>query len=579
MTDQPYSPASRAAADFEQARSRAKLEKVMARLSGKSIDLLSYEDVRKGLQATTPIPRGLQNIPISSIVGSVDRYADFSRSFLPQYDSDERRWTRIMDQMRGPGGLPPIEVYQIGSAYFVLDGNHRVSVAKHLGADHIQAYVHEVKTRVPLSPNTRPEELILKAEHVEFLEHTRLDRLIPKADLNVTAPGQYQVLEEHISVHRYYMGIDEQQEIPYERAIIHWYNEVYRPVVEVIRKQDLLLHFAGRTETDLYLWMMEHRAELERTSHWWLNAEETARDLVDRHSRRPKRVIARTGERLSQAIVPEPILPGPPAGAWRQKIESRRTERLFARVVVSVTGNDSGWRAVEQAIQVCQREEGKLTGLHVVRTPSAGRSSRVQALEAEFTSRCKAAGIDCGWSVKTGSVAATICASSRWAGLTVVGLNNPPSDRPDARWRSGFRTLIQHCPAPVLAVPQTTNQIDCALLAYDGSAKANEALFVTTYLAAQWQIPLHVLTAVEKGQTAGRELAQARMYLEIHDVDATFEQVEGPAGEAILIVAQEMGSGLIAMGGYGASPVLEIAFGSTVDKVLRRCRQPVLICR
>jgi nucleotide-binding universal stress UspA family protein len=131
----------------------------------------------------------------------------------------------------------------------------------------------------------------------------------------------------------------------------------------------------------------------------------------------------------------------------------------------------------------------------------------------------------------------------------------------------------------VLAVPQTTNQIDCALLAYDGSPKADEALFVSTYLAAQWQIPLHVLTAVESGQTADRELSQARMYLEAHDVDATFEQVEGPAGEAILIVTQEMGQGLTVMGGYSAHPVLEIAFGSTVDRVLRQCRQPVLICR
>lgn len=579
MPNQSHSHAIDAAADFHRARFRAKLEQVLARLSGRSANLLPYEDVRKSLRASTPISRGLQNIPISSIVGSVDRYDDFSRSFLPQYDSDQGRWTRILDQMTGQGGLPPIEVYQVGSAYFVLDGNHRVSVAKHLGADQIQAYVHEVQTRVPLSPDTRPEELILKAEQVAFLEHTRLDRLVPEADLTVTAPGQYPMLEEHISVHRYYMGIDEQQEIPSERAIVHWYDKVYTPVVEMIRKQDLLRHFPGRTETDLYLWIMEHRAEIEQKSHWWLDTEEAARDLVDRHSHRPERVIARTGERLSQAIVPEPILPGPPAGAWRQEIESRQSERLFARVLVSVTGNDSGWYAVEQAIQVCQREGGKLTGLHVVRTPSSGNSDQVRTLEAEFTSRCRAADIDCAWTVQTGSIASTICTSSRWAGLTVVGLNNPPRDRPDARWRSGFRTLIQHCPTPVLAVPPITNQIGCALLAYDGSAKADEALFVSAYLAAQWQIPLHVLTAVESGQSAERELSQARMYLEGHGVNATSEQVEGAAGEAILIVAQEMGCGLIVMGGYGSSPVIEIAFGSTVDKVLRRCRQPVLICR
>ncbi len=579
MTDSSLLSASDAAADFRRARFRARLEQVLARLTGRSADMLQYEDVRKKLRAMTPIPRGVQSIPIAAIVGSVDRHADFTRSFLPRQDSNGARWVGIMEEMTGPSGVPPIEVYQVDKAYFVLDGNHRVSVAKQLGATHIQAYVHEVQTRVPLSPDTRPEELILKAEYAAFLEHTHLDRLRPEADLGVTAPGQYQKLEEHIAVHRYFMGIDQQREISCEEAIVHWYDTVYMPVVKVIREQDILRSFPRRTEADLYLWIMEHRAELGRRSHWGVRTEEAARDLVHRFSPSPERVIARTGERLSQAVVPEAILPGPPAGAWRQEIQAYHVERLFARVIVAVTGNDSGWYAVEQAIQVTQREGGRLTGVHVVQKASDRESERVRALEVEFSSRCEAAGVPHSWAVEVGGVASRICAASRRAGLAVVGLNHRPGDRPDARWRSGFRALIQHCFAPVMAVPQSTNRIDCALLAYDGSAKADEALYVSTYLAAQWQVPLHVLTVVEEGQAPAGELARARAYLDAYGVEATCEQVKGPAGEAILVVAQEMGRGLIVMGGYGLSPVLEIALGSTVDQVLRQCRQPVLICR
>jgi len=103
-------------------------------------------------------------------------------------------------------GLPPIEVYQIGEVYFVQDGNHRVSVAYQLGARYIQAYVTEVQTRVPLTPDVQPVDLILMAEYADFLEGTRLDELRPGADLRTSIPGQYQALSEHIDVHRYYMG-------------------------------------------------------------------------------------------------------------------------------------------------------------------------------------------------------------------------------------------------------------------------------------------------------------------------------------------------------------------------------------
>jgi hypothetical protein len=130
--------------DFRRARFRAKLEQVLARLSGRSAELLEYEQVRRRLQATSQVKRGLQNIPLDAVVGSVGRARDYTRSFLPRQDEDEDRWAKIKVAMTGLVGLPPIEVYQIDQAYFVLDGNHRVSVARQLGATYIQAYVTEI---------------------------------------------------------------------------------------------------------------------------------------------------------------------------------------------------------------------------------------------------------------------------------------------------------------------------------------------------------------------------------------------------------------------------------------------------
>jgi hypothetical protein len=97
--------------DFRQARLRAKLEKIMASLTGKSSDLLRYEDVRRKLRATSKVERGLQDIPIDAIVGSVDRYADFTRRFLPKGGAHAGRWARVKMAMTDLAGLPPIEVY------------------------------------------------------------------------------------------------------------------------------------------------------------------------------------------------------------------------------------------------------------------------------------------------------------------------------------------------------------------------------------------------------------------------------------------------------------------------------------
>jgi len=556
------------------------MEQIMARLTGKSAALLSYEEVRQKLKAQGGGRRELKEIPLDAIVGSVGRYTDFTRSFLPRQDSDQERWARVKVKVTDLGGLPPIQVYQIGEAYFVSDGNHRVSVARQVDATHIQAYVTEVRTKVPLSPDTQPDDLILKAEYADFLESTHLDKLRPEADLSVTAPGQYQVLEEHIEVHRYFMGLEQEREIPYDEAVSHWHDKVYLPVVQVIRQRGILRDFPGRTEADLYLWVSERRAELKQTLGWEISTEEAAVDLSAQLSPRPRRVVARLSEKLLDAVTPDGLEAGPPPGRWRKEhLAARRDDRLFANILVAINGEETGWLALDQALEVARRERARLHGLHVVPSETQKNSEGAQAVQAEFNQRCEAAGIPGTLALEVGKVPRTICERARWTDLVVLSLSYPPAPQPIARLGSGLSTLLRRCPRPVLAVPESWSNLGRALLAYDGNPKADEALFVATYLSGRWNIPLVVVTVIEPGRTTADTLARAQEYLESHSVQAAFVKEAGPVAEAILKTAEEHESDLIIMGGYGLGPVLEVVLGSAVDQILRASRRPVLICR
>ncbi len=564
--------------DFRRARQQAALQEIVGRLTGKPVELLSYEDVYRKLKATGSAERGLRDIPLDAIVGSVGRYTDFTRTFLPRQNSDEDRWAGVKAAATdmSASGLPPIEVYQIGEAYFVRDGNHRVSVARQMGATHVQAYVIEVRTRVPISPDTSPDELLLKAEYAEFLDHTKLDQLRPTADLTVTVPGQYEILENHIEVHRYFMGLDFQRDISYEEAVGHWYDEVYLPVVLAFRERGLLRHFPDRTETDLYLWVAEHRAALEEELGWRITAAAAAVDLSAREGAN----LQSAASRIFNAVLPAGLEAGPPAGAWRKdRLTARYTDRLFGDILVPMSGEDSGWFALEQAWRIAKLDSATLRGLHVVATEDEREGEAALKVRDHFLWRCGEVGVPGSLAIEAGEVTPKICERALLTDLVVVNMAYPPAPEPLARLSSGFRALLRRCARPVLAVPGVVTPLNSVLLAYDGSPRAEEALFVAAYAAGEWHLPLTVLTVLEGGRATDETLERARQYLEFHEISAALVRETGPADEAILRTADERQCDLIIMGGYGRAPMIEVVVGSAVDRVLREARKPVLICR
>lgn len=255
---------------FRRSAGKAQVADLMGKITGADTDLVSYDAVASRLRARQQIEMGTRMVPLDQIVGSVGRYRDFTRTFLPRAGISPERWARIDAIMHSLEGYLPIELYQIGQVYFVRDGNHRVSVARANGLTHIEAYVTEIETDIDLTQDDfERDQWIIKIERAEFLKRTNLDKLRPGNNVVLTEPGRYPILLRHITVHQYFRGLDleragSDEQVEWPDAVMSWYDNIYQPVVAAIHQHNLLEEFPDRTEADLYLWIAYHREDLAR---------------------------------------------------------------------------------------------------------------------------------------------------------------------------------------------------------------------------------------------------------------------------------------------------------------------------
>ncbi|MCK4470329.1 MAG: hypothetical protein KAW49_00945 [Anaerolineae bacterium] len=282
----------RARMDFDTARRKAFWNEIVSFLSGRPNRLLSWDEVRDKLGVRGQVYWGIRAVPVDKIIGSVGRYRDFDRVFLPTQDRTASRWRSIARAHYDDVSLPPVKLYKIGDAYFVLDGNHRVSVAREQGVEFVDAEVIEAATRVPVTADLDAGDLEIKGEYTRFLERTRLDELRPDQRIEFTIGGGYERLLEHIAVHRYFMGLEQQRFIPEDEAVCDWYEHVYLPLVYIIREKDTLADFPGRTEADLYLWVMDHQHYLRERFGPGVGTEQATEHFADHYTTRPiKRMV------------------------------------------------------------------------------------------------------------------------------------------------------------------------------------------------------------------------------------------------------------------------------------------------
>ncbi|ADN01617.1 hypothetical protein [Spirochaeta thermophila] len=298
--------------DFERARMREFFERILSFTSPERQELLPLDEVKKLLRPKGERYLGLKTVPIDKIVGSEGRYLDFNKKFLPRHGHTRGRWESIDQAHLAYKELPPVKLYEVGGVYFVRDGNHRVSVAKSKGSKFIDAEVTSLNAEIPLHPDMTLDELrkrVIDYEYAEFREKTDMERVLPGVEIRFSTPGRYDELYEHILVHKYYINMDKDYEIPFEEAFRSWYENVYRPIVEVIRKENILSMFPGRTEGDLYLWCVKHWDDLKRQYGQDYDLRTAVIQFAQRHGTTWKRRLSRWWKRLTSWLRRPPADP------------------------------------------------------------------------------------------------------------------------------------------------------------------------------------------------------------------------------------------------------------------------------
>jgi hypothetical protein len=274
--------------DFTRARRRAFLRRIGAflRRDPGSNRLLSFDEVRSALGAVQQVYLGMRTVPVAKIVGSVGRHRDFDRAFLPSKGDLGTRWKRIDQMMQRAEELPPISLYKIGDAYFVRDGNHRVSVAHQLGVEMIDAEVIELRSRIPIDSALTARDLLHKIEQRHLLERLPIDRVLPEVRLELSNVADYRRLATYIEAHGFRLSQLWRRYVSPEEVLRDWYAYQYAPVAEMVREDRILDAFPGRTELDLFLWIAEHRDRLALEARDESISPEAAKDDIMRKSRR-----------------------------------------------------------------------------------------------------------------------------------------------------------------------------------------------------------------------------------------------------------------------------------------------------
>jgi hypothetical protein len=254
--------------DFTRARRRAALSELAARLRRQPGDvrtLIPFDEVIDALGRTGDRYLGLQTIRVDTIVGSVDRSREFDRRFRPRTGRARTRWQRINEAQRRGAGMPPISAYRVGGLHFVEDGHHRVSVARHLGNETIEAYVTEVLTRVKPGERIEISQLPAKSHERLFVERVPL-RPEARTQIELSDPERgYAALAEGVEAwgFRLMQGLGEY--LDRSEVAEAWFRDEYLPVTEALEQAGLI---GSGTPADAYLRVAGARYMLLRTHRW-----------------------------------------------------------------------------------------------------------------------------------------------------------------------------------------------------------------------------------------------------------------------------------------------------------------------
>jgi hypothetical protein len=269
--------------DFSRARRRRALSRLSNAIRSEARDfnvILPFDEVVEALGRRGEKRIGLQTIPLDSIVGTVDRGREFDRRFRPKSGVVRSRWERIAAAVRRGEAMPPIEVYRVGEVHFVIDGHHRVSVARALGHEVIDAYVTEVITAVGAEKKITLKDLPLKSHERLFYERVPLPR---EARLRIQPqdPAEYAELAESVEAWGFRVMQAREEFMTRAEVAEAWWRDEFVPIVDALREAGLA---DERNETEAYMAVTALRYLLLRTHDWDVEVLERVREEIRRPS-------------------------------------------------------------------------------------------------------------------------------------------------------------------------------------------------------------------------------------------------------------------------------------------------------
>jgi hypothetical protein len=254
--------------DFNRARRKQALSRLARRLRREPDDInliLPFDEVVEALGWRGERQLGLRVIPLDSIVGTVDRAREFDRSFRPTSRKLRRRWEGIAKAMRSGQAMPPIDVYRIGDLHFVRDGHHRVSVARQLRLDVIEASVTEILTEIAAARELRSTDLPVKSHERLFFERVPLPPAARKQLGPLRDKWRYAELAECIEAWGFRAMAARGELMTREEVAQAWFTEEYEPVIALMIEAGLR---GEGTEVEAYMRLAELRFMLLRTHEW-----------------------------------------------------------------------------------------------------------------------------------------------------------------------------------------------------------------------------------------------------------------------------------------------------------------------
>ena len=279
---------------FEKARRREAYRRFARIVTGHGDGrLLPLDAVKDRLRFFEQSYVGIRAIPLKAIVGTAGRGKDFDKDFLPRRAALRERWTRV-ERAFPEGGWPPIVAYKLGNSYFVVDGHHRVAIARQRRNEFIDAEVTELRTRYELPDGADIGLIIFREQQQLFMRDSGLERARPEAHIEFSQPHRYVEMLELVRLHGYHLMREREEVLPIEEIAGDWYDNIYLPTVDEIHQEKLEEVWPGQTEADLWLHIWQRRRAIfpERGG---ISLQEAVKTVGSERRGRARRRVGRTG--------------------------------------------------------------------------------------------------------------------------------------------------------------------------------------------------------------------------------------------------------------------------------------------